>query len=276
MAILIPNGVSFTLGSGPGWQMLPPPGPFVIPDMKREGVNLNIYETIGVINITAQANLICPGGTPGPSQPSPELITGISIAPMPPGCIVLKGGVPTIPEMLPGTDAVAMQSINVAPGVTTLTLPLPLIGNYTEKYMYDMEAGFVELYKGSAVPQVRDNARGVTFNGGLGIQKPFKRDEKLKRIGGSGRLSAPLASPEGKEFQGPFIHDQAQRGSNYVYAYKPSLIKTLRFHYEITVTSTCPPYIWKFPAYIDVDNNWQNHGKRTKYRLKQQVPARPG
>ena len=276
MAILIPNGISFTLGSGPGWQMLPPPGPFVIPDMKREGVNLNIYETIGVINITAQANLICPGGTPGPSQPSPELITGISIAPMPPGCIVLKGGVPTIPEMLPGTDAVAMQSINVAPGVTTLTLPLPLIGNYTEKYMYDMEAGFVELYKGSAVPLVRDNARGVTFNGGLGIQKPFKRDQKLKRIGGSGRLSAPLASPVGKEFQGPFIHDQAQRGSNYVYAYKPSLIKTLRFHYEITVTSTCPPYIWKFPAYIDVDNNWQNHGKRTKYRLKQQVPARPG
>lgn len=276
MAILIPNGVSFTLGSGPGWQMLPPPGPFVLPDMFRDGVNLNIYETVGVINITAQANLICPGGTPGPSQPSPELITGISIAPMPPGCIVLKGGVPTIPEMLPGTDAVAMQSINVAPGVTTLTLPLPLIGNYTEKYMYDMEAGFVELYKGSAVPQVRDNARGVTFNGGLGIQKPFKRDEKLKRIGGSGRLSAPLASPEGKEFQGPFIHDQAQRGSNYVYAYKPSLIKTLRFHYEITVTSTCPPYIWKFPAYIDVDNNWQNHGKRTKYRLKQQVPARPG
>ena len=75
---------------------------------------------------------------------------------------------------------------------------------------------------------------------------------------------------------GPFVHDQAQRGSNYVYAYKPSLIKTLRFHYEITVTSTCPPYIWKFPAYIDVDNNWQNHGKRTKYRLRRQVEARPG
>ena len=85
MAILIPSGTSFTLGSGPGWRMLPPPGPFVLPDMKREGVNLNIYETLGVINITAQANLICPGGTPGPSQPSPELITGISIAPMPPG-----------------------------------------------------------------------------------------------------------------------------------------------------------------------------------------------
>ena len=276
MAILIPNGVSFTLGSGPGWRMLPPPGPFVIPDMKREGVNLNIYETLGVINITAQANLICPGGTPGPSQPSPELITGISIAPKPPGCIVLKGGVPTIPEMLPGTDAVAMQSINVAPGVTTLVLPVPLIGNYTEKYMYDMEAGFVECYKGSQVPLVRDNARHVSFNGGIGRQQPYKRDQKLKRIGGSGRLSASIASAEGREFIGPPIHDTAQRGSNYVYAYKPSLIKTLRFHYEITVTSTCPPYIWKFPAYIDVDNNWQNHGKRTKYRLKQQVEARPG
>ena len=239
-------------------------------------MNLNIYETLGVINITAQANLICPGGTPGPSQPSPELITGISIAPMPPGCIVLKGGVPTIPEMLPGTDAVAMQSINVAPGVTTLVLPVPLIGNYTEKYMYDMEAGFVECYTGSAVPLVRDNARGVTFNGGIGIQQPYKRDQKLKNIGGSGRLSAFQASAEGKEMIGPFVHDQAQRGSNYVYAYKPSLIKTLRFHYEITVTSTCPPYIWKFPAYIDVDNNWQNHTKRTKYRLRQQVPARPG
>ena len=276
MAILIPNGVSFTLGSGPGWKMLPPPSFFVLPGMTREGVNLNIYETLGVINVTAQANLICPGGTPGPSQPSPELITGISIAPKPPGCIVLKGGVPTIPEMLPGTDAVAMQSINVAPGVTTLVLPVPLIGNYTEKYMYDMEAGFVECYKGSAVPIIRDNARHVSFNGGIGIQNPYKRDQKLKRIGGSGRLSAAIASAEGREFIGPPVHDTAQRGSNYVYAYKPSLIKTLRFHYEITVTSTCPPYIWKFPAYIDVDNNWQNHGKRTKYRLRQQVEARPG
>ncbi len=276
MAILIPSGISFTLGSGPGWRMLPPPGPFVIPGMTREGVNLNIYETAVVVNITAQANLVCPGGTPGPSQPSPELITGISIGIMPPGAIVLAGGVPTIPEMLAGNDAVALGSIAVAPGVTTLVLPIPLIGNYTEKWMYDMQAGFGETYKGSTIPRTRDNMRGVTFQGGLGVQKTFKRDQKLKRIGGSGRLSAYQATSEGREFIGPFVHDQAQRGSNYVHAYKPSLIKTLRFHYEITVTSTCPPYIWKFPAYIDVDNNWQNHTKRTKYRLSKQAEAREG
>jgi hypothetical protein len=178
--------------------------------------------------------------------------------------------------MLAGTDAVTFGSISVAPGVTTLVLPIPLIGNYTEKWMYDMQAGFGETYKGSVVPRTRDNMRGVTFQGGIGTQKTFKRDEKLKRIGGSGRLSAYQATPEGREFVGPFVHDMAQRGSNYVHAYKPSLIKTLRFHYEITVTSTCPPYIWKFPAYIDVDNNWQNHTKRTKYRLSKQAEAREG
>jgi hypothetical protein len=256
--------------------MLPPPSNFVIPGMFRDGINLNIYENVGVVNVTAQANLVCPGGTPGPSQPSPELITGISIGIMPPGCIVLAGGVPTIPEMLVGTDAVTFGSISVAPGVTTLVLPIPLIGNYTEKWMYDMQAGFGESYKGSTIPRTRDNMRGVTFQGGLGVQKTFKRDEKLKRISGSGRLSAYQATPEGREFVGPFVHDIAQRGSNYVHAYKPSLIKTLRFHYEITVTSTCPPYIWKFPAFIDVDNNWQNHTKRTKYRLSKQTEAREG
>ena len=276
MAILIPAGASFTLGSGPGWRMLPPPSNFVIPGMFRDGINLNIYENVGVVNVTAQANLVCPGGTPGPSQPSPELITGISIGIMPPGCIVLAGGVPTIPEMLVGTDAVTFGSISVAPGFTTLVLPIPLIGNYTEKWMYDMQAGFGESYKGSTIPRTRDNMRGVTFQGGLGVQKTFKRDEKLKRISGSGRLSAYQATPEGREFVGPFVHDIAQRGSNYVHAYKPSLIKTLRFHYEITVTSTCPPYIWKFPAFIDVDNNWQNHTKRTKYRLSKQTEAREG
>ena len=276
MAILIPDGISFTLGAGAGWKMLPPPGPFVIPDMFRDGVNLNIYETVGVVNVTAQANLVCPGGTPGPAQPSPELITGISIGVMPPGCIVLVGGVPTIPEMLPGTDAVTFGSIAVAPGVTTLVLPVPLIGNYTEKYMYDMQAGFGESYKGSTVPLTRDNMRGVSFQAGFGVQNTFPRDKKLKGIGGSGRLSASLATPEGREFFGPTIHDIAQKGSNYVHAYKPSLIKTLRFHYEITVTSTCPPYIWKLPAYIDVDNNWQNHTKRTKYRLSKQTEAREG
>ena len=121
------------------------PGPFVLPDMRREGQEINIYETAGVVNVTAQANLICPGGTPGPSQPSPELITGISISVYQPGVIVLKGGVPTIGEMRDGTDAVSMGSINVAPGVTTLVLPIPIIGNYTEKWLYDSEAGFVEL-----------------------------------------------------------------------------------------------------------------------------------
>lgn len=276
MAILIPDGISFTLGGGPGWKMLPPPGAFRFPGMFRDGENINIYEVVGVINVTAQANLVCPGGTPGPSQPSPELITGISIGVTPPGCIVLAGGVRTISEMSVGTDAVSMGSISASPGVTTLVLPVPLIGNYTEKWMYDMHAGFGETYKGSTVPRSRDNMRHVTFNGGFAKQRSFKRDGKLKPILGSGRLSASLATSEGRELTGPRTHDIAQKGSNYVHAYKPSLIKTLRFHYEITVTSTCPPYIWKFPAFIDVDNNWYNHGIRTKYRLGGQVEAREG
>ena len=80
MAILIPAGQSFT-NVGGMWKMLPAPGIFVLPDMRREGQEINIYETAGVVNVTAQANLVCPGGTPGPSQPSPELITGITNAP---------------------------------------------------------------------------------------------------------------------------------------------------------------------------------------------------
>ena len=67
MAILVPAGTTFTQ-TGPGWRFLPPPGPFVLQGMSRQGQNLNIYETCGVINITAQGNLVCPGGTPGPSQ----------------------------------------------------------------------------------------------------------------------------------------------------------------------------------------------------------------
>lgn len=275
MAILVPSGTSFTQ-TGPGWRFLPPPGPFVLQDMSRQGQNLNIYETCGVINITAQGNLICPGGTPGPTQPSPELITGISVTQL--NCIVLKGPVPTIPEMNPAsTPQLSVSSIQSAP-TPTLVLPLPLIGNFTEKYMYDGEAGFVESYKGLEVPTVRDNVRSATFFAGEG-KKPLsypERFKKQKEFGGSGGGSLRFSSVVGREGYGPLIHDKAQAGSNYVWSYKPSLIRTLRFFYTITVTSTCPPYTWQFPAYIDVDNNWVNHKKRTIHRLSRQVPSREG
>ena len=81
--------------------------------------------------------------------------------------IVLKGGVPTIAEMRDGTDAVSMGSISAAPGVTTLVLPIPIIGNYTEKWLYDGEAGFIESYKGltegfnAAVTLARHIAKNV-------------------------------------------------------------------------------------------------------------------
>lgn len=261
--------------------MLPPPGPFVLPDMRREGVNLNIYETAGVVNVTAQANLVCPGGTPGPSQPSPELITGISISINPPGVIVLKGGVSTIPEMADGSDAVTFGSISAAPGVTTLVLPIPLIGNYTEKWLYDGEAGFIESYKGLEVPIAQDNVRSSSFFSGQGRVKPISqkmRTEPLiaRKIPGSGVRNYAYQNSVGRELYGPIGHDLAQQNSNYMWSYRPSLIQTLRYHYLITVTSTCPPYIWTFPAYIDVDNNWRHHKSRTLNRLKRQRTATEG
>lgn len=280
MAILIPSGQSFT-NVGGMWKMLPAPGPFVLPDMRREGQEINIYETAGVVNVTAQANLVCPGGTPGPSQPSPELITGISISINLPGVIVLKGGVPTIPEMRDGSDAVSLGSISVAPGVPTLVLPIPIIGNYTEKWLYDGEAGFIESYKGLEVPIAQDNVRSSTFAQGAGKLKPLSpknRTEPLvaSKIFGGGRSSIARQSSLGREFYGPIAHDIAQNGSNYMWSYRPSLIKTLRYHYLITVTSTCPPYTWTFPAYVDVDNNWRHHKTRTLNRLGKQRTASYG
>lgn len=281
MAILIPSGINFT-NVGSSWKMLPAPGPFVLPLMKREGQEINIYETAGLVNVTAQANLVCPGGTPGPSQPSPELITGISISVAPPGVIVLKGGVPTIPDMLAGTDTVSMGSISAAPGVTTLVLPLPIIGNYSEKWMYDAEAGFIESYKGLEVPLAQDNVRSSSYISGQGRVRPISpkmRSEPLvaRKIPGSGRASANTQTPDvGRAKYGPSAHDIAQAGSNYMWSYRPSLIQTLRYHYLITVTSTCPPYTWLFPAYVDVDNNWVNHKARTIHRLQRQRTASYG
>jgi len=280
MAILIPSGQSFT-NVGGMWKMLPAPGPFVLPDMRREGREINIYETAGVVNVTAQANLVCPGGTPGPSQPSPELITGISVSVYQPGVIVLKGGVSTIPEMRDGTDAVSMGSISVAPGVTTLVLPIPIIGNYTEKWLYDSEAGFIESYKGLEVPIAQDNVRSSSFFSGQGRVKPISqkmRTEPLiaRKIPGTGARNFAYQNSVGRELYGPVGHDLAQQNSNYMWSYRPSLIKTLRYHYLITVTSTCPPYTWTFPAYVDVDNNWRHHKSRTLHRLSKQRTATTG
>ena len=181
-------------------------------------------------------------------------------------------------NFVPALTYLAAQKDLEEEEISTLVLPLPLIGNFTEKYMYDGEAGFVESYKGLEVPTVRDNVRSATFFAGEG-KKPLsypERFKKQKEFGGSGGGSLRFSSVVGREGYGPLIHDKAQAGSNYVWSYKPSLIRTLRFFYTITVTSTCPPYTWQFPAYIDVDNNWVNHKKRTIHRLSRQVPSREG
>jgi hypothetical protein len=291
MAILIP-GPGFT-NAGASWKILPPPGGGLF-GITRGGLNLSIYEFIGTVAITAQGNLVCPGGTPlSPIQPSPELITGITVTPgsapfsQGTGVSVLVGGLPNIPEMVQSIynePYVQYGKIGpITPGTPTLVLPVALTGYVTEKYFYDGDAGFSELYVGDTTPNTRDNVRGASRDGGVGTVKTpgFKRDKRItveKDIPGSGTL--PISSAEVKQEAaltlGSSATQQAAANSSYMWSMRPSLIRTERLFFTITVTSTCPPYIWHFPAYMDVDNNWIPHAKRIEYRINKQKSALPG
>lgn len=291
MAILLP-GPGFT-NVGGMWQILPAPGPSLF-DIGRESINLNIYELVQPVPITAQSSLICPGGTPfSPTQPSPELITGVRIDPGTgtpfngPGVSVLvTRGPGNIPEMIHAVfkePNLNFNSIQIAPGSLTLTLPVPITGYVSEKYLWDGDAGFSELYSGTYTPQTRDNLRGAARIGGAGVSKApgFKRDKKVtveKDIPGSGTLpiSDTEVLPGAALGLGSKATQTAAANSNYMWSMRPSEIITLRFFYVITVTSTCPPYIWYFQAYMDVDNNWIPHARRVQYRINKQKAAKPG
>ena len=292
MAILVP-GAGFT-NVGGMWQILPAPGPSRF-DIARNSTNLNIYESIMPVPITAQGNLICPGGTPfSPSQPSPELITGIRIDPgtsrpfTGAGVTVLVSrGVGNIPEMIHTTfqePTVVTSFVGpIVPGSPTLVLPVPLTGYVTEKYLWDGDAGFSELYQGVYTPSTRDNLRGTARTGGIGtITSPgFKRDKRVtveRDIPGSGTLPISQNQPlPGTELSlGSLSVQKAAANSSYMWSMRPSQIITLRFFYVITVTSTCPPYTWYFQAYMDVDNNWIPHARRVQYRINKQRRAQPG
>lgn len=292
MAILLP-GPGF-IQSGGMWEILPTPGVGMFGTF-RESASLNIYENINPVPITAQSSTACPGGTPfSLTQPSPELITGISIAPGSSvgrtgvGVTVLmsRGGVGNIPEMampIYNEPYIKYFDITSAP-VFTLVLPVPITGYVTEKYFWDGDVGFSELYEGKETPSTRDNIRGASRQGGVGIVKTpgFPRDKGIsvaKNIPGSGTL--PISMNEvgpgaAAVTVGSAAAEQASVNSSYMWSMKPSQIQVERLFFTITVTSTCPPYTWIFPAYMDVDNNWTPHGERIKYRINRQKRALPG
>jgi len=289
MAILVP-GPGFT-NVGGMWQILPPPKPGRF-GISRVGINVNIYESIGGVPITAEGTLVCPGGTPfSPVQPSPELITGITVTPgsipnrQGAGVTVLSGGAGNIPEMVMpiySEPYIVYGTIGPVPGSPILVLPVSLMGYVTEKYFHDGEAGFSELYVGDTTPNTRDNVRGGARMGGVRTVKTpaFKRDKKItvKQLPGSGTLpiSSSQVTPETAINIGSPTTQQAAANSSYVWSMKPSLIRTERLFFTITVTSTCPPYVWYFPAYMDVDNNWNPHQRRIEYRINRQKRALPG
>lgn len=290
MAILVPGAGFFNRGGM--WEILPPPGAPVVAGAGRTGTKLSIYETVMPVTITAQGNLVCPGGTPfSPTQPSPELIKKVRIDPgtsLPnsgKGVTVLlsRGGVRDIPEMTcPVFRETYLQYGMIAGLAPTLVLTPPITGYVSEKYLYDQEAGFSELYKGSQVPSTKDNLRASTFQGGTGTVKSpgFKRYQRVttKSVPGSGTLSVSQNTPvPGSELTiGSSAIQGAAAKSNYMWSMRPSLIQVLRFFYTITVESTCPPFIFYFPAYMDVENNWLPHTKRVEYYLNKQVPAPEG
>jgi len=290
MAILVP-GPGF-IAAGSGWQIFPPPsGNPIGSSTPRQGENLNIYETINPsVQIIAQGSLVCPGGTPGPVQPSPELITGISIARGSApnlsgvGVSVLSGGVGNISEMtMPvfSEPYVVYNRIQITPGLPTLTLPAPLTGYISEKYMWDQEYA-AGTYNIDTEKLKEDKIVGASYDRGIGTRKrPFPEKALVQRkdIPGSGPLTTSQITPKAPgqaATSGSSAIETASKNSSYTISYRPSLIRTLRFFYTITVTSTCPPYIFYFPAYMDVDNNWDNHAKRVTYRINRSKGPLPG
>jgi len=281
MAVLVP-GVGFKLGVSGMWEILPPPqGVPLGNSLPRQGMYLNIYETISsAVQITAVGSSVCFGGTPGPAQPSPELITGISISPGTGqgytglGVSVLSGPAPNISQMsFPSfyEPYITYRSITSGP-VPTLILVGPLAGYISERYLHDMEFGVSEVYNDPEVSKSRDRLRGATFPTGIRERKrPFP--ERVVKKGdlsiGGGSASLESLTPKAPAI-GPVLHNTVAKNSSYLYNYRPSLIRRLRFFYSIRVTSTCPPYTWYFPAYMDVDNNWSNHSKRVTYRINRQ------
>ena len=255
MAILVPGAGFFNRWSM--WEILPPPGGSIIGSSRR-GIYLNIYENITPVQITAQGSLVCPGGTPGPAQPSPELIRSVRIDPgqaapnAGAGVSVLVGSVGNIPEMQCPTFREPNVSYGQIAGLApTLVLTPPLTGYISEKYLHDMQIGFSELYVGKEVPERRDNLRGLRRQGGYGtLRSPFKRDKVVrvqKDIPGSGTLpvsAMEIKCPQAARTVGSQAVNNAAKNSNYLFAYRPSLIRRLRFYYTITVESTCPPYIF--------------------------------
>lgn len=281
MAILVP-GPGF-IAAGSGWKILPPPsGNPIGSSTPRQGENLNIYEIINPsVQIIAQGSLACP---------SSELINGISIARGSApnlsgiGVSVLSGGVRNIPEMsMPvfSEPYVVYNRIQIAPGLPTLTLPAPLTGYISEKYLWDQEYA-AGTYSTDTAKLNQDQIVGASYDRGIGIRKrPFPEKALVPRkdisAGSSLFLSTitPMA-PGQAATSGSSAIETASKNSSYTISYRASFIRTLRFFYTITVTSTCPPYIFYFPAYMDVDNNWDNHAKRVTYRINRSKGPLPG
>ncbi len=276
MAILVP-GPGF-IGNGLNWIFFPPPnGSIMGTAFPRMGTNLNIWEIIGQISITAVGTVEC--GTP----PTGELITSITVSPCSSpsrsgkGVTVLLGGVGDIPEMLcPIFNAPFVTYNTIAGAAKTLILPQAINGYYTEKYLWDAGIAFSEMHMGSeAEVMPLDNIRAVS-RGGYGVMKPIPKPIRMKRLRvkdiprQTGMLPVdtlfPKTLPEAMTV-GPSYYEKASAGSNYLIGYPPSLIRILRFFFTIKVTTTCPPYVYIFFAHLDVENNWDHHKRRVAYRV---------
>ena len=182
MAILVP-GPGF-IGNGANWIFFPPPnGSIMGTGFPRMGTNLNIWEIIGQISITAVGTVEC--GTP----PLGELITSITVHPCQSyprsgkGVSVLLGGVGDIPEMAcPKFSAPFVTYNTIAGAAKTLTLPQAINGYYTEKYLWDAGIAFSEMHMGSeAEVMPLDNIRAVS-RGGYGVIKPISNKIRRKRL----------------------------------------------------------------------------------------------
>lgn len=284
MAVILKPGVGFITGISRQWQFLPAPsGSIMGTSVSRVGTHLNILEYISQIEITACTTGVC--GTP----PMPDLVTSIEV--IPEGCTVLSGGVPPIPEMSigGGFSAPAVVYGKITGASVCLTLPFALTGgsHYTEKYLYDGGVGFSKVHKsGTTNPNETrfDMLEAARFYGS-GQLYNYKRDKVIKVKRGptgsdfpsSGTLGASTWMPKNVAAAGSkqnLLVDRIAAGKNYLIGYPPSLIRKLDFFYTIKVTHTCPPYITLFTAHCIVDNNWDNHAKRVKYRINRQKEPR--